>query len=78
MLVDFNDNVSELESMASDLLGVEPSEDDGILAKELITNLDEIMEAIKVAYFQIRDYIEYEERLYNAKEEIQHIVPDVN
>lgn len=74
LILDFNSKVGTIEDMADELLGEEPTTEQIRLGKNLIAELEEILEAMKIAYLQISNYVQYEERLYNAKDEILHII----
>lgn len=80
LVTDINEQLDALDEMEDEYLDVAHIEDESEQNlrytdmkkryKRYIANADELIDAIKIAYFQIGDFTKYEDRLYNLKESL--------
>jgi len=82
LVTDMNECLNTLEEMANEDIDVAHCEDESEKNrrythmekryKKHVAMAEEILEAIKIAYFQVNNYDTYEDRLYKAKETLSH------
>lgn len=82
LVSDMNQILDYLEDMESEYIDVAHIEDElekdkrysnmKKRYKKLTKQAEETLEAIKIAYFQISDYSEFEDRLYNVKDTLAY------
>lgn len=78
LVLEINEQIDALEEMENEYIDVAHWEDESLQNqryadmrkryKKHIAKAEEIIDALKIAYFQIGNFQQYEERIYNAKE----------
>jgi hypothetical protein len=78
-----NGHIAVLEQMESESTDIAHLDDDEkidkayadmkVRYKEIVKKAEETYDALKEAYFQVNNYVQYNERLYEAKENLLHL-----
>jgi len=74
------DDLVEMEKESTDVAHLEDEEeidkayaDMKVRYKEIVEKAEETYDALKEAYFQVDDFVQYNDRLYEAKENLLHL-----
>lgn len=74
------DDLIEMESESTDVAHLEDEEeidkayaDMKVRYKEIVEKTEDTYEALKEAYFQVDNFVQYNDRLYPAKENLLHL-----
>ena len=78
-ILDLLNELEEMENEDNEVAHIEDEAEKNIRYKDMkkryknhVAKAEEIIDAMKIAYFQIDDFTQYEDRLYNIKETLAH------